>query len=214
MVYQLETTLCRGCQQPFRTGQAVVAEVLADDHGQPTTYDLVHARCIQEVDNAYRGPQGNTGPPGPQGPVGRTGRATTGEQGTPGRKGTQGPIGPQGEPGPRGPAGHQGKRGIPGEQGDSGPPGHGGPTGRAGTPGQPGQDYAEEVQALQAQMAHLTRIVGATPLTGTVVCPQCANTWDVQDNLHLGELARAVVTCNCGADLVITRRGAQLRHGK
>lgn len=213
MVYQLETRLCRACQRPFHKGQAIVAEVMEDDYHQPTTYDFVHARCIEEVDDVYRGVPGDMGPDGPQGPVGRTGKETTGPQGEPGRVGTQGPIGPVGSPGPRGGRGPQGPRGIPGKQGDSGGQGTRGVMGLTGRPGADGTDHTNAILTLGVEMERLRRVVGATPLAGTVVCPECSTTWDLQNDLHLGDSQRAIFRCNCKTELVVTGRGVQRRNG-
>ena len=77
----------------------------------------------------------------------------------------------------------------------------------------PGKDYVDDIAKLYQEMEHLRRIVGDTPLIGTVVCPECAKSWDLHDNLHIGAVSRAVFVCDCRTELVVTSRGVQRKRG-
>jgi len=207
---------CPKCEKPFKVGEAIMWEILSDTFRRPTLVVPVDARCLSEVYDVFKGRTGDTGSQGPigiQGPVGRTGREIKGSQGNPGADGTIGPVGPKGPQGIRGEVGHQGARGSVGVQGDVGPFGLPGDVGPRGLRGDDGLNLSPEMDSLRADMEHLRHIVGSTPLIGTVVCPECSKSWDLQNDLHLDGIQRAVFTCDCSTDLVVTGRGIQKRRG-
>ena len=211
----MENPVCPNCEKEFRRGQALMWEVVNDDRGRPTINTMVHARCVGEVEDVFKGRQGDQGPVGPQGPVGRTGKEIKGPQGEPGRSGTIGPVGPMGPKGETGSVGISGPRGNTGKQGNKGEQGEPGPKGYDGSPGLPGPDLTDLFESFQGDilkdMTHLRRVLGNTPLEGTITCPNCARIWDLQQDLHLVDLIRAVVVCDCAVVLVITNRGVQIR---
>lgn len=46
---------------------------------------------------------------------------------------------------------------------------------------------------------------------GTVACPQCAKSYEMQADLHMGVGAHVRLRCECGADLSVTSEGVSVK---